>query len=169
MENTISVRAFFSWVIIYRERLLMDPKVWGAPLWTSMINIAKVYPKSPTNEDQTYYKIFYTSLAYVLPCYKCRKNYQNHLQTNPVQLSSRQDLLSWVHRVYNQTREQVGLKATSYDSFINKYTTPTWSESMRDFLPSFRNTCIFLVILVLIFVIYYYFVYNEYYFPFSLK
>jgi hypothetical protein len=154
---------------IFLRRLLMDPKIWGAPLWTSMINIAKVYPKTPTNEDITYYKIFYSSLAYVLPCYKCRKNYQNHLQSNPIQLSDRQSLLTWIHRVYNQTREQVGLKPTSYEGFINKYTTPTLTESMTGFLPSFRNSCIFVIILLLIFAIYYYFVYNEYYFPFSLK
>ena len=147
----------------------MDPKVWGAPLWTSIINIAKVYPIKPTNEDMTYYKIFFTGLGYVLPCFKCRKNYQKHIQSNPIQLTNRQALLDWVHRIYNQTREQSGLKPTSYDHFIYKYTTPSLTESMSGFLPSFRNSLIFLIILALIFAIYYYFVYTEYYFPFSLK
>lgn len=148
----------------------MDPKIWGEPMWMSMINVAKVYPvKNPTNEDMTYYKIFYSSLGYVLPCYKCRKNFQKHILSNPIQLDDRQSLLNWIHRMYNQVREQLGLKPTSYESFISKYTTPTLSESISGFLPSYRNACIFLIILTLISVIYYYFVYNEYYFPFSLK
>lgn len=142
----------------------MDPKIWGANMWASLVNIAKVYPVNPTQNDASAYQIFFYSLANVLPCFKCRANYKSHIQKYPIQLTSRGNLIKWLHKIYNQTRLEGGQKEISLKQFLKKY-EPN-GESM---FPSFRNICIILVTLGVIFLIYYYFVYNRDNFPFALR
>lgn len=143
----------------------MDPKIWGGPLWKSLINIAKVYPLQPTINDKNYYRIFFTSLAYVLPCFSCRKNYQKHLAQIPIQLESRNQLLNWLHQIYNQTLINMKKPEVSYQQFINKYS----DSSSISLLPNRKNIIILLLLLTLIFGVYYYFFYGRYNFPFSLR
>lgn len=99
----------------------MDPKIWGRNLWTSLIYIGKGYPERPTDNDKNDYYIFYSSLARVLPCKVCRINYAGHFHILPPQLESRDELLRWIHAIYNRTLAQKGLARVSYDEFMNKY------------------------------------------------
>ncbi len=147
--------------------LPMDPKIWGKPMWSSLLNIAKVYPERPSSSDMNNYKIFFTILGSVLPCYACRKNYKNHLRKIPIQLQSRESLIKWLHKIYNQTQLESKKKEVTLKKFFNKYSTT--SSGFFSWLPSSRNIIILMVILTIIFVAYYYFVYKRYSVPFFLR
>lgn len=126
-----------------------------------MIHVAQVYPEQPSRQDQQNYGIYYTVLGKVLPCYSCRKNYQQHLKKYPIQLQSRQALLKWLHLIHNQTLIQSKKPEITYSQFINKYLVKAQDGQRR------TRWLIILLILVTIAVGYYYLVYRKYSFPLS--
>ena len=132
----------------------MDPKIWGYDLWKSLIHIAQVYPDHPKPEKKRHYQVFFYSLAYVLPCYVCQKNYLQHLKELPIQLESKTSLLNWVYQIHNRTLIQSNKKAISYESFLNKYGVGSSGAKI-----SFN--WFILLILVVIVGGYYYFFYNK--------
>ena len=137
----------------------MDPKIWGRPLWESLIYIAKGYPENPKPVQRGQYSLFFRSLGFTLPCYSCRENYASHLKAEPIQLDSRDDLIHWLHRIHNLTLTQMNRKTTSFDEFINKYTSPIHE----------LGRCFFMIlILVAIAVGCYYFFYKKHNRPFFL-
>lgn len=99
----------------------MDPKIWGYSLWQSLLHIALVYPDNPRADQKTKYKIFFQSLAHVLPCFACQKNYAMHLHKYPVHLNNRDTLLLWLLKIHNQTRQKQGLDDLTFEQFKNKY------------------------------------------------
>lgn len=138
----------------------MDPKVWGGPLWTSLIYIAKGYPVDPSPSHQAQYTLFFHSLGNTLPCFSCKKNYLSHLKAEPIKLGSRSELLNWLHRIHNRTLTQMGKGKLTYQEFIDKYINPQRSFwSRKSFI---------LLILVAIVVGWYYFFYKKYSRPFFL-
>jgi len=135
----------------------MDPKIWGRNMWTSMVHIAQVYPTNPTNNDINNYKIYYTSIANVLPCEICRGNYRNHLTNLPIRLESKQALLDWLYRIHNQTLIQQNRPQISYLEFMNKYSGKVgYTNSNKT-----QKVLIVLIILAIIASGSYYYVYKK--------
>ena len=56
----------------------INPAVWGDAGWIFLRNIAKGYPDQPTPMQKNQYKTYFEMVGYVLPCSKCRDNYQKH-------------------------------------------------------------------------------------------
>jgi len=139
----------------------MDPKVWGRNMWTTMLNVAKVYPDNPNQQEKNNYKIYYTIIKDILPCYTCRINYAKHLEALPIQLNNRRNLLSWLHQIHNKTLHDMNRKELIYNEFINKYDTTMSSSDI-----SLSPKMIMLMILVIIAGGYYYYVGNRRSVPF---
>lgn len=80
-----------------------DPTAWGPPAWVFLHCIARTYPLRPSVEEKDHYRVFFTSLAQVLPCKKCRNEYQRYLREHPVDehLSSRAKLDRWLIALHN--------------------------------------------------------------------
>lgn len=104
---------------------MLDPKIWGRNMWTSLVHVAMGYPVAGGTSDQVRnYQVFFTSLGFVLPCEKCQLNYQKHIKEKPIDLSSRDALLGWLHWVYNQTLVESGQSMISKAQFLAKYQNP---------------------------------------------
>jgi mitochondrial FAD-linked sulfhydryl oxidase len=88
----------------------MDPQRWGTQFWQTLFAIAYVYPEKPTFNEQQRYREFFHLVSDVLPCYKCRVDFGIFLKTNPVQLHSKDDLLSWLLYAYNSINYRVSKK-----------------------------------------------------------
>jgi len=58
----------------------MNPSVWGPPLWRVMTDVAWKADTDPDPNVQKYAKLFFQSLAFLLPCKYCRRSYQKYLQ-----------------------------------------------------------------------------------------
>lgn len=88
----------------------MEPSIWGKYLWTSIHFIALGYPDKPTAEDVANYKAFYTNFWKVLPCYKCSKNYQRHLEELPIDpyMTDNMSLFEWTVLLHNIVNKELG-------------------------------------------------------------
>jgi len=79
----------------------VSPKQWGAAGWTFIDSIVDSYPVQPLEGDKMHMLDFISSLAFVLPCKKCRANYYAFTQKNdPSQyVHSRSKLKFWIARL----------------------------------------------------------------------
>lgn len=103
----------------------INPKIWGPPAWDFLFYVAIAYPDNPTQENKDSIKQFLYSLEHILPCEKCRYNYNGHIKSIKMDdniLNTRYDLLIWLVDVHNKIRAYNGKKPRSYDEIIKKYT-----------------------------------------------
>ena len=56
-----------------------SPSCWGPSLWNFLHIMSMNYPLNPSAQDKRIYQDFITSLGQVLPCKKCRENYNKNL------------------------------------------------------------------------------------------
>jgi hypothetical protein len=79
-----------------------SPDLWGSQLWHILHMISFNFPVHPTTLDRQHYRTFFSSLAWVLPCGKCRANYsatiKQHLRM--VHFQSRHTLSRFVYALH---------------------------------------------------------------------
>lgn len=76
----------------------IDPKIWGSSAWTLIHSTAF---NAATQEDQRVAKHMYYSFLHILPCEKCRKNYDTHLVKLPVP-DSVNELANWSYTIHRR-------------------------------------------------------------------
>lgn len=88
----------------------MNPRFWGPAFWLTLLNVALEYPDDPTVDQQVWYRRFYETLQFTLPCGKCQENYRRHFQQAPIHqhLGNREQLVNWVIAQYNAVRTDQG-------------------------------------------------------------
>ena len=87
---------------------MVDPTVWGPPIWSTIHYVALGYPTEPTQEHMDVYRTFYMTIGRVLPCYKCRDNFQRHIEAiEPIEqaLASRDSLFAWTVALHNMVNK----------------------------------------------------------------
>ena len=103
----------------------LKPTIWGPHGWKFLHFVSLGYPDNPTDTDKNYYKNFYYSLQYVLPCEKCAMNYKNNILEYPIDnhLSNRDSLVRWVIDIHNKVNKETGQKELEYEEAISLYLT----------------------------------------------
>lgn len=106
----------------------MFPKIWGPDGWTFLHAITLQYADIPTIQDKDNMRNFFDSLGHVLPCYKCKINYGNHLVKHPLSdyvLSSKTRLVKWLIDIHNEVNIMTGKPVMSYElalrTILEKY------------------------------------------------
>lgn len=101
----------------------INPKVWGRDVWNFFYFVALSYPKNPTQSDKIKYKNFFELGGSVVPCEKCRLNFQKHIRELPIEkyLNSSYDLFTWVNKMDNKVRELNDRPQYSVEESMNYY------------------------------------------------
>ena len=83
------------------DRRNIPPQIWGPKFWDMLLYISYSYPKEPSSYDKSTMRKFVDTLRDLLPCQKCRKNFDGHIMKYPLEnyLNSPEDLIEWVTRV----------------------------------------------------------------------
>ena len=91
---------------------------WGPSLWKSIHFIALGYPDNPSQSDRYDYKNFYTSLGKVLPCMRCSRHYEQHLESLPIHdyLDTQDRLFEWTVRLHNAVNRDLGKPTYSVEA-----------------------------------------------------
>jgi len=87
---------------------MVDPNIWGKHGWKFIHYVAQGYPDNPTLDEKKIYHNFFINLGKILPCYKCSKNYQTHIENNPLTqiiLDNKTNLENWVVSIHNQVNQ----------------------------------------------------------------
>ena len=79
-------------------------------------SVAQAYPVHPTNADKLKAAKFYFSLADVLPCETCRRDFSYIMKKSPLRLTkdhlaSRDALYKWTVAVHDAVNQKLGKKA----------------------------------------------------------
>ena len=102
-----------------------EPKIWGPHAWFFLETITMSYPENPSEEQIKNFKTFFYTLQFIIPCNKCRVNYNKHLQIYPLSdhvLRNRDNLFKWIVNMHNAVdpNKTRTLKET-YDYYISQY------------------------------------------------
>lgn len=62
---------------------------------------------------------FLQSLGRVLPCKKCRPNYEKYISDHPFDLRSRDHLVRWMIDLHNDVNKRLGKPILSYEEAHN--------------------------------------------------
>ena len=102
----------------------LEPKVWGPHAWFFLESIAMGYPTNPTPTDIEKTKLFFSSLKYVIPCAKCRNNFDKHSEDNPLTdevLSSNETFFKWIVDMHNAAREEKRTYEETFNYYMKMY------------------------------------------------
>jgi hypothetical protein len=114
--------------------MALNPAYWGPIFWEVMYLSSAGYSIKPTINEKIGFKMFYDSLRYVLPCVKCRVEYDNYLKNNPLNendMSTRDNLFKWVYNVHK-----------SVSTRLEKKTIPSLEASKRHFFITSSNAIV---------------------------
>lgn len=135
----------------------MLPDIWGRDMWNSIHRIAYNYPDNPTNEDRENYRNYYHDLQYVLPCNKCRMNYQQHLIEIPLTdqvLSSKMNLIDWTIKIHNLVNQSLGKTILTNEEAMKKINELVQPKKTNNWI-IYLAIIILIVIILIIIIIYY--------------
>jgi hypothetical protein len=126
----------------------MKPEIWGPHAWIFLHSVTMEYPDSPTNVDKENMTNFMESLKSVLPCKKCRINFENHLRDFPLDdtvLNSKKNLVKWLIDTHNSVNRINGKKEIDYESALNKIFNFYKGNSLK------KKFIIYVVIFIILF------------------
>lgn len=80
------------------KRTNLNPKSWGPPAWTFIDKIVRGFPERASAQDSSAMLDFLMSLGKLLPCEKCRKNFNRYMLENPPinAVASRRGVRKWL-------------------------------------------------------------------------
>jgi hypothetical protein len=86
---------------------------FGPSLWRTMHSVAYTAPEHPTIEQQREYVDFFRALGPVIPCPACAAHYQDYLNKNPIDASSREALVNWMYELHDSVNRRKGKTSPS--------------------------------------------------------
>jgi len=107
--------------------LSLNPEYWGPHFWEVMYLAAVGFSSEPTVNEKIGFRMFYDSLRYVLPCQKCRKEYDQYVNQFPLtsdDTSSPHMLFDWVYRLHSHVTRR-----------LSKRAVPSLEEAKKNFFP----------------------------------
>lgn len=130
----------------------IDPKIWGSSAWTIIHSISFAIK---TDEELRCAKHIFYSFLHVLPCDKCRINYDSHLDILPVpneinrvarwsydihkRISASNDMTfsdakkKWVHHVLTPQDSTVFLESVA-SSYPVRGATTTYKDNLYNYM-----------------------------------
>lgn len=137
-----------------------EPKIWGNHAWFFLETVCMAYPTNPSKSMKSSAKKFFLSLKDLIPCEKCRNNYELHLKKYPLNdktLSSRDNLFVWIVNIHNSVNPK---NTHSYDETF-KYYLEKYNYKSTNTKKSIKKKYLFILLLLIIFfVIYEYYYYK---------
>jgi hypothetical protein len=103
--------------------MFFSPSLWGFHAWKFLHMAALSFPDQPTTDDKNDFKTFFYSLKHVLPCGKCRNNFNKHIKEIPIDkyLDSPDSLFTWVVKLQNIIASDFGGKLQNKDELKKEY------------------------------------------------
>ena len=134
-----------------------EPKIWGNHAWFFLETVCMAYPTNPSKSMKSSAKKFFLSLKDLIPCEKCRNNYELHLKKYPLNdktLSSRDNLFVWIVNIHNSVNPK---NTHSYDETF-KYYLEKYNYKSTNTKKSIKKKYLYILLLLITsFVIYEYY------------
>ena len=107
---------------------MVDPSVWGPPMWRTLHFIALGYPANPTPQVTAQYKAFFEAFGAVIPCQVCAVNYARHLREVPIDAfihdsEKQHPLFEWSVHLHNTVNAENNKPFVSVQQALAMYAT----------------------------------------------
>lgn len=116
---------------------MVSPNQWGKYFWNCFHLAAVGYPEAPSPQERDDYKHFFTTFGKVLPCSKCRGNFERHIGELPIDLFlfGRQQLFDWTVQMHNIVSRELGKREWTYQEAWEYYTKTLFAETTPHVVP----------------------------------
>ena len=102
----------------------IKPDLWGPHLWRFLHYLSLSYPSNPTDEEKEIMLNFLESLQEILPCEKCRYNFNKHLDNLDMNaLNKNENFIKWLFNIHNDVNKTTNKPIMEYDDFVKLYST----------------------------------------------
>lgn len=137
-------------------RQSFNPEIWGPHAWFFLETITLGYPTNPTEKEKSDTKNFFYALQFIIPCEKCRINYNDHLNKHPLTdtvLENRDNLFHWIVDIHNLVDPNKSISYNdTYNFYISKFEGN--NENKKIFRnKKLKNTLIILIIIIIVILI----------------
>lgn len=103
----------------------IHPAIWGKSAWKFLTSVVLAYPDHPTKDQMDQYMNLFMSLKTVLPCEKCKMNYEKNITQIPLtynDLQNKDSLMTWYIQIRNLVNKEQGkAQLTKYDIIDELY------------------------------------------------
>lgn len=141
---------------------MLPPKIWGKHIWNTVHLVALGFPDNPTSDERKRYESFFISLGQVLPCPKCRVNYEHHLKELPINfyLQDGKTLFAWTVQIHNMVNKQNNKREWSLEEAYQYYINAEFDKGIQQQIVinndgSYKILILVLIILLIFIVILY--------------
>jgi hypothetical protein len=116
--------------------------VWGPSAWNTLHCFAHASPPRISDSKREEFSQFLSLFAKQIPCPSCRHHFEHYLETNPLKVETRGDLVSYLNDAHNSVNKRLGKKTWSYEAHCRAYMRP------RPTVPFFEWSMLALIIAV---------------------
>jgi len=116
----------------YKSNDGMLTSVWGPSMWHTLHTISFNYPVKPSLKEKRNYRQFILNLKHILPCGKCRQNFEKNMKDLPILMKHMQSRSTFSRYVYD-LHELI-------NKMLNKESNLTYSD-VRERYEHFRARC----------------------------
>ena len=102
----------------------ISPAIWGYSHWKMLHILASAYPTQPTADDKTIIVEYINSYKKVIPCQKCRVNFEKHLTIYPLDdfaLATGINFRIWLRNMHNEVNKSLGKPLLTDDMIESIY------------------------------------------------
>lgn len=116
----------------------IDTAIWGPPTWAAIHLICLGAPETFKGSDQLSYKKFFDALPFVLPCEKCKRHLQEHLEKHPMDAAlsgGRSTLFAWsveLHNIVNRSLDKPTMSVDDAMKLWSSYRYPGHCMKLHD-------------------------------------
>jgi hypothetical protein len=110
------------------NRININPNIWGPKGWFFLDSVILSYPLNPSFDDKKKFKDFFTLVADMVPCAKCRQHYSEFITKYPLNdliLSSKNKLINWFLKLHNNIRlnyqDKTEITLQDFYTYYSKY------------------------------------------------
>jgi Erv1 / Alr family len=135
----------------------INPSNWGPSAWKFLHYVTLSYPDNPANTDKIKFYNFFINIKEILPCEKCRYNFNEHLKKYPLTddvLSARFFVVNWLINIHNEVNISLGKPTMTYNQFLETYLNQNANNTNDNSLENISTqTMIIILIIVLILIL----------------
>lgn len=125
------------------ENIYSNPEIWGPPTWYVIHILSYTY-----NEDyKDQYKRFFDVFKKIIPCPHCKKDYNEYIETTPIDLSGKEKFIKWTSDLHNYVNNKKNKQQYNQDYIDHFYLNPDKSlkpirnNEISHFITLFSKSC----------------------------
>tara|TARA_Y100000590_G_scaffold459266_1_gene615898 strand:+ start:1071 stop:1757 length:687 start_codon:yes stop_codon:yes gene_type:complete len=104
-------------------------RVWGPLGWYFIHTFTQACPDNATSKNIELYKNMIHTFTDLLPCPYCKTHFKNHLKSNPMKFSNKNDMVIYFMNFHNQVNRRLKKGITfNKEKLLSHYSNPNFGR-----------------------------------------